>query len=230
MQYSSADNIDITVFGVGTHGAAPQAGRDPVYIASQIVIALQSLISREKGPLDPGVITVGAFHAGTKHNIISERAELQLTVRANSKATRDALVAGVERVARNTALAHGIAEDRLPLVKIVESTPPTLNDPALARRLNTAIAAALGPGSGAAVRTDVHGRRRLRAFRCARARRAGLLLPVGGTSQDVIDAADAGGPRVPPHHSPLFRIEPEPAVRTGAEAMVSAVLELLAPR
>ena len=230
VQYSSADNIDITVFGVGTHGAAPQAGRDPVYIASQIVVALQSLISREKGPLDPGVITVGAFHAGTKHNIISERAELQLTVRANSKATRDALVAGVERVARNTALAHGIAEDRLPLVKIVESTPPTLNDPALARRLNTAIAAALGPGVVQPFEQTAMGAEDFAHFVAPGLGVPGYYFVVGGTSQQEVDAAAAGGPRVPPHHSPLFRIEPEPAVRTGAEAMVTAVLELLAPR
>ena len=230
VQYSSADNIDITVFGVGTHGAAPQAGRDPVYIASQIVVALQSLISREKGPLEPGVITVGKFHAGSKHNIISERADLQLTVRANSRATRDALIAGIERVARNTALAHGVAEDRLPLVKIVESTPPTLNDPALARRLNGAIAAALGPEVVQPFEQTSMGAEDFTHFVEPALGVPGYYFAVGGTPQAVIDAAAAGGPPLPPHHSPLFRIDPEPAVRTGAEAMVTAVLELLAPR
>ncbi|MGL6224903.1 MAG: amidohydrolase [Steroidobacteraceae bacterium] len=230
VQYSSADNIDITVFGVGTHGAAPQAGRDPVYIASQIVVALQSLISREKGPLEPGVITVGAFHAGSKHNIISERADLQLTVRANSRATRDALIAGIERVARNTALALGVAEDRLPLVKIVESTPPTLNDPALARRLNTALAAALGPGVVQPFEQTSMGAEDFTHCVEPSLGVPGYYFAVGGTPQAVMDAAAAGGPPLPPHHSPLFRIDPEPAVRTGAEAMVTAVLELLAPR
>jgi amidohydrolase len=86
IQYSSADSVDIRVFGVATHGAAPHLGRDPIYIASQIVTALQSVISREKGPLDPGVITVGAFHSGQKHNIISEFADLQVTVRSNDRA------------------------------------------------------------------------------------------------------------------------------------------------
>lgn len=230
VQYSSADNVDITVFGVGTHGAAPQTGRDPVYIAAQIVVALQSLISREKGPLDPGVITVGAFHAGTKHNIISERAELQLTVRANSRATRDRLVAGIERVARNTALALGMAEDRLPLVRVVESTPATLNDPALARRLNEALAAALGPGVVLPFEQTSMGAEDFAHFVDPALGVPGYYFSVGGTPQEVIDAAAAGGPPVPPHHSPLFRIEPEPAVRIGAEAMVAAVLELLAPR
>jgi amidohydrolase len=230
VQYSSADNLDITVFGVGTHGAAPQNGRDPVYIASQIVVALQSLISREKGPLEPGVITVGAFHAGSKHNIISERADLQLTVRANSRETRDALIAGIERVTRNTALALGVADDRLPLVKVVESTPPTLNDPTLARRLNTAIAAALGPSVVQPFEQTSMGAEDFTHFVAPELGVKGYYYAVGGSPQAAIDAAEAGGPPLPPHHSPLFRVDPEPAVRTGAEAMVTAVLELLAPR
>lgn len=230
VQYSSADNIDITVFGVGTHGAAPQHGRDPVYIASQIVVALQSLISREKGPLEPGVITVGAFHAGSKHNIISERADLQLTVRANSRETRDMLIAGIERVTRNTALALGMPEDRLPTVKVVESTPATFNDPALARRLNTAIAAALGAEVVQPFEQGTMGAEDFAHFVAPEVGVKGYYFGVGGTPQSVIDAAEAGGPPVPPHHSPLFRIDPEPAVRTGAEAMVTAVLELLQPR
>jgi amidohydrolase len=230
VQYSSADNLDITVFGVGTHGAAPQNGRDPVYIASQIVVALQSLISREKGPLEPGVITVGAFHAGSKHNIISERADLQLTVRANSRETRDALIAGIERVTRNTALALGVADDRLPLVKVVESTPPTLNDPTLARRLNTAIAAALGPSVVQPFEQTSMGAEDFTHFVAPELGVKGYYFAVGGSPRAAIDAAEAGGPPLPPHHSPLFRVDPEPAVRTGAEAMVTAVLELLAPR
>jgi amidohydrolase len=230
VQYSSADNIDITVFGVGTHGAAPQYGRDPVYIASQIVVALQSLISREKGPFEPAVITVGAFHAGAKHNIISERADLQLTVRANSKETRDQLIAGIERVARNTALALGVAPDKVPLVKVVESTPATLNDPELARRLNTAIAAALGPEVVEPFEQTTMGAEDFAHFVAPDVGVKGYYFAVGGTPQAVIDAAENGGPPLPPHHSPLFRIDPEPAIRLGAEAMVTAVLELLKPR
>jgi hippurate hydrolase len=229
VQYSSADNIDITVFGVGTHGAAPQFGRDPVYIASQIVVALQSLISREKGPLEPGVITVGAFHAGSKHNIISERADLQLTVRANNPETRDQLIAGVERVARNTALALGVADDKLPTVKVVESTPATQNDRALTQRLNSAIAAALGPEAVQPFEQKTMGAEDFAHFVKPAEGVKGYYFAVGGTPQAVIDAAAAGGPPLPPHHSPLFRIDPEPAVRTGAEAMVTAVLELLKP-
>lgn len=123
--------------GIATHGAAPHlAASDPVYIASQIVVGLQSIISREKGPLEPGVITVGAFHAGQKHNIISEHADLQVTVRANSQGCYTTL-----DLFRSNALLWvlatpmGLPEDKLPVVKVTETTPVTVNDATLARRL-----------------------------------------------------------------------------------------------
>src|SRR5690606_4700912 len=96
----SSDSLDIVVPGVGAHGAAPHMGKDPVYMALQIVIALQGIISRERMPLDPGVITVGSFHAGTKHNIISDEARLQVTVRANNEPMRAYLIKAIERVAQ----------------------------------------------------------------------------------------------------------------------------------
>ncbi|TNE52650.1 MAG: amidohydrolase, partial [Sphingomonadales bacterium] len=99
IQYSSADSVDIVVPGIGAHGASPHAGKDPVYIGSQIVTALQSIVSREVMPLSPAVITVGSFHSGTKHNIISDRADLQLTVRANDEKVRAQLLSTIERVA-----------------------------------------------------------------------------------------------------------------------------------
>jgi amidohydrolase len=229
IQYSSADSVDITVFGVGAHGASPQAGRDPVYIGAQIVTALQSIISREKGPLSPGVITVGSFHAGTKHNIISDRADLQVTVRANDEETRAQLIASIRRVARGIALAHGMPEDKLPEVKVTEGTPTTINDAALARRLNGAIAKALGPGVVQPFQQKGMGAEDFAYFIERNQGIPGYYFAVGGTPQSAIDAARRGGPPVPSHHSPLFKIDPEPSVRLGAEAMTAAVLDLLKP-
>ncbi len=227
IQYSSADSVDITVKGVGTHGAAPHLGRDPVYIASQIVVGLQSIISREKGPLDAGVITVGAFHAGTKHNIISEQANLQVTVRANSKETRDMLIDSIRRVAINTARAHGVADDKLPEVNVSESTPVTVNDGALARRLNTALAKELGEGVVVPFRQTNMGAEDFSYFVDPAFNIPGYYFAVGGTSPAWIDAAKKGGAPIAGHHSPLFKIDPEPSVRLGTEAMTAAVIELL---
>ena len=102
--------MDITVHGVGTHGASPHLGVDPVLVASQIVVSLQSLRSRETSPLEGAVVTVGAIHGGIKHNIISDRVDMQLTVRADSPEVRTQLLDGIDRIARNTALALGVPD------------------------------------------------------------------------------------------------------------------------
>jgi amidohydrolase len=227
IQYSSADSVDIRVPGIATHGAAPHLGRDPVYIASQIVVGLQSIISREKGPLDAGVITVGAFHSGTKHNIISEYADLQVTVRANSKDVRDKLIASIERVAKGVGIAHGLPEDKLPIVKVAESTPVTVNDAALARRLNAAIGDALGKDVVIPFRQTNMGAEDFAFFVDPSFNIPGYYFAVGGTNPEWIAAAKNGGPPVAGHHSPLFKIDPEPSVRLGVEAMTAAVLDLL---
>lgn len=227
LQYSSADSVDITVHGVGAHGASPNTGKDPVYIGSQIVIALQGIISREREPLRPGVITVGAFHSGTKHNIISDRADLQVTVRANDEETRAQLLAAIKRVAEGIGRANGLPDDKLPQVKVSEGTPTTANDPALARRLNAALARELGPS---AVRPFVQkgmGAEDFSYFVEPKYGVKGFYFDVGGTPAAAFAAERAGGPAVPSHHSPLFKIDPEPSIRTGTEAMTVAVLDLL---
>ena len=230
IQYSSADSVDIRVPGIATHGAAPQLGRDPVYIASQIVVGLQSIISREKGPLDPGVITVGAFHAGTKHNIISEFADLQVTVRANSQAVRDQLIASIERMAKGIGAANGLPADKLPIVTVSESTPVTVNDAALARRLNNAIGDALGKDVVVPFRQTNMGAEDFAFFVDQQYGIPGYYFAVGGTKPEWVAAAKNGGTPVAGHHSPLFKIDPEPSVRLGIEAMTAAALDLLRPK
>ena len=230
IQYSSADSVDITVHGVGAHGASPHAGKDPVYIGAQIVQAIQGIISREREPLRPGVITVGAFHAGSKHNIISDRADLQVTVRANDEETRAQLIAGIKRVAEGIGRANGLPDDKLPTVKVSEGTPTTINDAALARRLNAAMAQALGSQAVEPFVQTGMGAEDFSYFVEPRHGIKGYYFAVGGTPPAAFAAAKAGGPPVPSHHSPLFKIDPEPAVRLGAEAMTVAVLDLLGAR
>ncbi len=227
IQYSSSDSVDIIVHGVGTHGASPNLGKDPVYIGAQIVVALQGIISREKPTLLPGVITVGSFHSGTKHNIISDRADLQVTVRANDEETRAQLISSIKRVARGIGLTNGLSEALLPEVKVVESTPTTINDGALARRLNAALSTRLGPGVVVPFVQKGMGAEDFAYLIEPKLGVKGYYFAVGGTPQAAIDAAKAGGPPIAGHHSSLFKIAPEPSVRLGVEAMTSAVLELL---
>lgn len=228
LAYASSDSVDITVRGVGAHGASPHRGKDPIYIASQIVVALQGLVSRELSPLEPGVVTVGSFHAGFKHNIIPAEAKLQLTVRADSEKTRSTLLAGIERIATGVARTAGLPEELLPEVRIgFESTPTTVNDPALAERLLEVFRRGLGADRLYDDERTGMGAEDFAYFVQTEHRVPGGYFTVGGTPQSELDAEEAGGEKVPSHHSPFFRIEPEPAVTSGVEATVLAVWDLL---
>lgn len=223
---SSSDSVNIHVPGVGAHGAAPHQGRDPIYIASQIVVGLQSIVSRETNPLTPAVVTVGAFNAGTKHNIIGEGADLQLTVRANDEETRAATLAAIERIATNTGRAHGLAEDNLPTMEVVEGTPVTWNDPALAERLNATMIDSFGDGVFRPYAQDSMGAEDFAYFVAEEYGVPGYYFSVGGTPPEDLAAAENGGPPVAGHHSPLFKIAPRESITLGARAMIAAVLEL----
>ncbi len=187
-------------------------------------------MARELSPLEPGVVTVGAFHAGFKHNIIPDRAELQLTVRSDSPETRRKLLEGIERIAEGVARTAGLPDDLLPTVEYgFESTPPTVNDPALVERLRGVFLAAFGEeGLFSDVREGM-GAEDFAYFVETEHRVPGAYFVVGGTPQADLDAEEAGGPPVPSHHSPFFRVEPEPAIKSGVEAMTRAVMELLPP-
>ncbi len=225
--YAGADTVDIIVHGVGAHGAAPHAGKDPVLIGSQIVVALQTLVSRELAPHAPGVVTVGSFHAGTKHNIISDRAHLQLTVRNTNEDTREILLEGIERIAVNIGRAAGLPEDKLPEVIVSEeSVPPTVNDTQLARRLKVAWEEAMGADALIEEPPEGMGAEDFPLF-TVDPDITSVYWGIGGTPQEDLDAEEAGGPPVPSHHSPLFKIAPEPSVRAGVESTVVALLELM---
>jgi hippurate hydrolase len=226
--YAGSDTVDIIIHGVGAHGAHPHAGKDPIVLGSQIVLALQTLVSRELPPRWPGVVTVGSFHAGTKHNIISDRAHLQLTVRNTSPETRQILLDGIERIARNMGRVAGLPEDRLPevLISNKELTPPTVNDPELARRLRGAWMEVMGEESVVEVPTKGMGAEDFPFFTID-PEITSVYWAIGGTPQEDFDREAAGGEPVPSHHSPLFKISPEPSVRAGVESTVIALLELM---
>ncbi len=229
--YAGADSVDIIIHGVGAHGASPHRGKDPIVLGAQIVLALQTLVARELPPRDPGVVTVGSFHAGTKHNIISDRAHLQLTVRNTSLETRKTLLEGIERIAHNLGRAAGLPDDRLPEVIRGESTPPTVNDGDLARQLKKVWIEKMGPG---AVLSEFELQKRSKgmgaedfAYFTTDPPIRSLYFSVGGTPAEDFEREKAGGDPVPSHHSPLFKISPEPAVTRGVEATVLALFDLM---
>jgi len=227
--YAGADTVDIIIHGVGAHGAHPHRGKDPIVLGSQIVLALQTLVARELSPRVPGVVTVGSFHSGTKHNIISDRAHLQLTVRNTSPETREILLNGIKRIAENMGRVAGLPDDMLPEVIISqESVPPTTNDATLARRLKGAWNSAIGGESVVDIPTKGMGAEDFPFF-TTDPQIPSVYWAIGGTPQADFDREAEGGAPVPSHHSPLFKITPEPAVTAGVESTVVALLELMKP-
>ena len=228
--YAGVDTVDIIIHGVGAHGASPHRGKDPIVLGSQIVLALQTLVARELAPRSPGVVTVGSFHSGTKHNIISDRAVLQLTVRNTSLETRDLLLNGIKRIAENMGRAAGLPEDKLPEVIISPGTaPPTINTAQLARRLRIAWSEEIGDSRVIEEPTKTMVAEDFPFFTMD-PEIPSVYWGVGGTPAEDFDREAAGGAPVPSHHSPLFKIAPEPSVTAGVESTVVALLELLGDR
>ncbi|MBB4210837.1 hippurate hydrolase [Rhodothalassium salexigens DSM 2132] len=224
---ASSDSVDIVVHGVGAHGAYPHQGRDPIVVAAHIVTALQTIVARETDPLDSAVVTVGRITGGTKHNIIPEEVELNLTVRTFDPAVRDRVLASIERIAHNTARALGVKEDQLPEVNLHgESVGPTVNDPELTDRLAKLFAARFG-ADRVHQRDPVMGAEDFSHYGNTPEDIPSVMFWLGGTPPEAIRAAEAKGESVPSNHSPYFAPDPEPTLTTGVEALTAAVLELM---
>ena len=225
---ANVDSVDIHVHGVGGHGAAPHTTRDPVVLASRMVGALQTLVSREIDPLDSAVVTVGSFQAGTKHNIISDEARLLLTVRSYTPEVRRQLLDGIQRIARGEAITAGLPEDRMPEVTIREGeyTPATLNTESFTQ-------------STAARFRDHFGEDRVRQMRPVMAGEdfgryhladpeiESLIFWVGGVPHEKWEAAGGDTSQLPSLHSPFWAPAPEPTIATATEALVVAALGVL---
>jgi len=220
LSYSSSDSVNITVHGVGAHGASPHKGIDPVLVASQIVVSLQSVVSRSIAPLEPGVITVGSIHGGTKHNIIGDRVDLQLTVRSDDPKVRATLLDAIDRVADGVAMSLGVPKDKLPTVtRLKQSTPPTKNNDAMARYLKSVWTDSLGEDVLLEQPRQGMGAEDFAYFVDPKHGVKGVYFAVGGTPAEDVASA-------PSHHSPFFKVEPEPSIKLGTEAMVVGAIAM----
>jgi hippurate hydrolase len=226
---ANVDSVDITVRGVGAHGSAPHLGKDPIVIGAAIVANLQTLISRETNPLDSGVVTVGAFQGGYKHNIIPDEATLKITVRSYKDDVRERLLSGIRRIAKAQAQSAGVPDNLLPIVKIESDyTPATYNDPALTTRAIKAIAAEIGE-ERVMERPPSMGGEDFSQFGRTTEDIPTFIFWVGGVEPAAWRAgAEGKAPMPPANHSPQFYPVAEPALKTGVEAMTAAVLDLLA--
>ena len=228
---ANVDSVDITVKGVGGHGAYPHTTRDPIVLASRIVTALQTLVSRENDPQSPAVVTVGSFHAGAKHNIIPDEAKLLLTVRSYTPETRKLLLDGIRRVVRGEAIAAGMPDNRMPEVTIRENeyTPATFNT----EKLTTQTAALFEQrfGKERVMRTPaVMGGEDFSRFWLADKSIESLIFWVGGVPKAQWEKAGGDASKLPSLHSPFWAPDADATISTATEAMTAAALGVLAKK
>jgi amidohydrolase len=219
---AASDSVDLTFFGTGGHGAYPHDAVDPILIASRFVVSVQEIVSREINPFDQAVVTVGSFHGGLKHNIISDTVKLQLTVRSYKPEVREKLLAGIERIAKAEALAGRSPKE--PEMKIIESTPSLYNDPALTEKVMTALGAALGTENLTRPPAEM-GSEDFSEFVAAGV--PGVYLQVGAVDPAKYREYQAGKVKLPSTHSPFFAPDVEPTLKTGILTETVAALTLL---
>lgn len=223
---ASAAAVDVTIRGRGGHGAYPHKTKDPIVMAAEYILAIQTIVSRENSPLDPAVVTVGSIHGGTKHNIIPDEVHLQLTVRAYKEEVRQQILASLERIAKGVALAGGVPDDRAPIVKVSESTEATYNDPALTNRVATAMKKALGSDNVVELEPAM-GSEDFGQFGLEGHQIPTMMFRVGAIDSQRIAESRRTGVPLPSLHSSLFWPVPEPTIRTGVRGMTAAILELM---
>ena len=215
---ANVDSVDILVKGVGGHGAYPQATKDPITLAS-----------REIDPQDPVVVTVGSFHAGTKHNIISDHAKLELTVRSYSDETRAKLLNGIKRIVKGEAIASGIPEDLMPEVTVEDPyTRSTYNSPEFTQEAIDYLQTKMG-NQRAQITPSVMGGEDFGEFRRADEDNIkSVIFWVGGSPMDKIAAAKSGGAPLPSLHSPFWAPEADKVIGAGSQALTLTALRLMA--
>jgi amidohydrolase len=224
---ASSTSVDIKIRGLGGHGARPETTKDPIVVAAQVILALQTIASRENSPLDPVVVTVGSIHGGTKHNIIPDEVDLQITVRAYKEEVRKRVLASIERITKGIALAAGIPDDRAPIVKFSETqvTSATYNEPQLTERLAAVFAGRLGQEN--VVKLPPVMMSEDFGYLSLEQKIPATLFTLGAVDPAKVKRYQEAGTPLPSLHSALFEPLPEPTLRTGIKAMTAAVLDLM---
>jgi len=228
--YTSAnvDSVDVTVRGIGGHGAYPHKTKDPIVLAAEIINAWQTIVSRENNPLDPVVITVGSINGGTKHNIIPDEVKMQLTVRTYKPYVRERVLADLERIAKGCAAAAGIPSDLAPIVTVSKDffAPAMYNDPELTKRLVAVWKKSLGDENVEMV-DAVMGGEDFSEYSLRDHSIPAVNFHFGAVDPAKIEEFKQTGKELPTLHSSKFAPVPEPTIRTAIIGMTAAVLDLM---
>jgi len=224
---ASSTSIDVVMRGIGSHGSAPEQGKDPVVMAGEFITQLQTVVSRSVPPQQPAVVTVGQIHGGTKRNIIPDEVKMELTTRSYSESVRQIIIEGVKRTARGVAIAAGVPDDRMPIVNVLEneSAPATINDPALSARLQKLFTAKLG-ADHIYDKKPIMGSEDFGIFGMD-GKIPYVIFWLGMDDAKAFAEAREKGTEMPGLHSNHFAPVPELTLRTGVTAMTDAALDLL---
>src|SRR5438552_1695456 len=225
---ANVDSVDVTVRGVGGHGAYPHKTKDPIVLAAMMINDWQTITSRENNPLDPIVVTVGSIHGGTKHNIIPDEVKMQLTVRSYKAETRERVLAAIERIAKGIAAAGGIPPDRAPIVSVSKDLfcSATYNNPELTKRLIAVWKKALG-NENVEIVDPTMGGDDFSEYSLPDHSIPAVYFHFGAVEPAKIAEDKQKGKELPTLHSSKFAPVPEPTIRVGIIGMTSAVLELM---
>ena len=225
---ASSTSVDVTIRGIGGHGAHPDVGRDPIVLAAMYILEIQTLVSREEDPLEPTVVTVGDIHGGTKRNIIPDSVKLELTVRTFSDHARQIVIDGLNSMAAGITTSAGLPPDKAATVTVLdnESTPVEYNDPALSAVVKGVLVKTLGVA-------NVHDDSKIMAsedvgFFALPGHQIPLVyFDLGAADPVKLAAAHAAGHELPGPHNSHFEPLPQPTIETGVEAMTSVATALL---
>lgn len=218
---ANVDSVDIKIHGRGGHGAYPHTTIDPIVQAAELVLSLQTIVSREVKPIEPAVVTVGSIHGGTKHNVIGDMCELQLTVRSYTDEVRTQIHDAIRRRTKAIAMAYNAPE---PEVSISEGTPSLWNDPDLSRRLSRVFESVIGKENVSEAEPSMGGED------FSRYGKAGvpiLMFRLGAVDGKRLERYRQIGQPSPSLHSPTFYPDAEQALATGFSVLSAAALELL---
>jgi amidohydrolase len=224
---AAVSSVDVTMRGVGSHGARPEASKDPIVLSAEYILAIQTIVSRQIPPQDPAVVTVGAIHGGTKRNIIPDEVKMNLTIRSFSDAVQKQILADLKRTADGIAMAGGVPADRMPVVTVMaENSPVTYNNPELADRLRAVCVRTVGAQnvvpSYAQMASEDFGLFGLEGHQIPT-----VMLRLGAVAPEKVAESKASGKPLPPLHSAYFVPLPEPTIRTGVIVMTASALDLM---
>jgi amidohydrolase len=230
--YTSAnvDSVDVTVHGLGGHGAYVYRTKDPIVLAAEMINQWQTIASRENNPLDPIVVTVGSIHGGTKHNIIPDEVKMQLTVRTYKAEVRERVLAAIERIAKGCATAAGLPADKMPTVNVLRDhfAPAMYNNPELTKRLVAVWKKTFGDPNVEMVDPTMGGEDFSEYSLLPEHSIPAVNFHVGAVEPaKLAESKKPGAAPLPTLHSSKFAPVPEPTIRTGVAAMTAAVLDLM---